>query len=115
MLVNAAGKPVRIDQSTAGLVTTNRNPVFFYDENLVDGVWSEVVLLPEQYDLRSISYDLSTTGTPSVQVTISPLELISAGTAIWREMPDNVRINPSITAIRARVTGDVGYFVVRAM
>ena len=102
-----------VDSETKGLYTTSRPRKFFYDEQLVSGQWSEIVVFPD-YGFTSISYDLETEGTGTVQVTISTIEAILDGLAIWRDLPENVTINPSVVAMRARCDGATGYFVVRA-
>lgn len=102
-----------VDKDTKGVLSTPKPKKFFYDEELTDGIWSEIVLIPD-YGFNSISYDLQSDGECTVQATISPIELIEQEQAIWRDLPENVRINPSISAIRAKCDGANGYFVVRA-
>lgn len=108
------GKHLRVDDETQGLYTTNKPRRFRYETALQDDVWSDAVLIP-RLGISSISYDLDTTGTANVQVTISSVEEIQEGTAVWREVPDNVRINTSVTAVRGKATGATGTFIVVAL
>lgn len=113
-LYSDKGTPVKVDPLTGGLYTTEKPRRFYFHTELEDDVWSDAILIP-RFDIHSISYDLDTEGTANVQCTISPPEAIQAGTAIWRDLPDNVRINPSIIAIRGRATGATGTFTVVAL
>lgn len=110
---DVADRVAVVNPSTRGLQTTTKPVRFFYEESLVDGVWSEIVLIPQE-GITSISYDLETLGTAIVQATVYPEESILADTAVWRDIPENVRINTSVTAIRGKSEGAAGYFIVRA-
>jgi hypothetical protein len=112
-LKDVADRVAIVNPSTRGLQTTTKPVRFFYEEALTDGVWSQIVLIPQE-GITSISYDLHTLGTATVQATVYPEESIIAETAVWRDIPDNVRINTSVTAIRAKSEGATGNFIVRA-
>ena len=115
MIINdPVGNVARVDGKTGGMYTTGAARRFIYEENLEVDEWSEIVLIPSEYMVSSISYDLETEGTATVQATISSIESILAGNAIWRDIPENVRINTSVVALRGRSLGAVGTFVVRA-
>ena len=115
MIINdTVGNVAKVDRKTGGIYTTGAARRFIYEENLEADEWSEVVLIPSENNINSISYDLHTEGTATVQATISSIESILDGNAIWRDIPENVRINTSVVAMRGRSMGAVGTFIVRA-
>lgn len=114
ILNDPVGNVARVDGKTGGIYTTGAARRFIYEEQLEADEWSEIVLIPSEYSIDSISYDLQTQGTATVQATISSIESILAGNAVWRDIPENVRVNTSVVAMRGRALGAVGTLIIRA-